>query len=55
VKTPATPGAFRALALSLVALALSLGAALVGAQRDGLYADPGRLEAPAAIETAAAR
>jgi len=32
------------LALSLAIFALSVGAASLGAHRDSLYADPGRLE-----------
>jgi hypothetical protein len=36
------------LALALAIFALSVGAASLGAHRDGLYVDPGRLEADAA-------
>jgi hypothetical protein len=50
-----SPAALKALALSLVVLALSLGAAFAGAPREGLYADPGRLGPPAAIGTTAGR
>jgi hypothetical protein len=37
------------LAMSVVALAMSLGATLLGADRNGLYADPGRPEAAASM------
>ena len=40
---------FGTLALSLVVLTLSIGAALLGAHRESLYADPGRLDAAAPI------
>jgi hypothetical protein len=36
------------LALAVVIFALSVGAASLGAHRDGLYVEPGRLQAGAA-------
>ena len=36
---------FRTLMLSIVIFGLTIGAALSGAHRDGLYADPGVLDA----------
>ncbi len=43
------------LALSLVILALSLGAALLGGSRDGLYADAGSPETTGPLKAASGR
>jgi hypothetical protein len=47
--------AFRALALSLIVFGLSVGAAVLGTRRDGLFADPGRPGAQAPFEAPSAR
>ena len=46
------PQSLATLALSLVILALSLGAALLGGSRDGLYADVGAPEAAEPLKAA---
>ena len=43
------------LALSIVVFALSISTAVLGAHRDGLYADAGRADAAVSPETASGR